>query len=70
MEGYWRIQWEEILSRFYVVSLSVLKPLDFFKKMSHVSYLAKNERILEDSMGGDPLPDFPKSTRMIAAMGH
>jgi hypothetical protein len=55
-----------------VVSLSVLKPLDFFKKkkMPHVSYLAENERILEDSMGGDPLPDFPISTRMIAAMGH
>ena len=31
------------------------KTIRFFK-MPHVSYLDKNRRILEDSMGGDPLP--------------
>ena len=39
--------------------MSVFRPLDFFFfKMPHVSYLVKNLKILKDSMGGDPLPNF------------
>ena len=34
--------------------MSALRTLDFLK--FHVSYITKNWRILEDSMGGDPLP--------------